>query len=151
MSRYAVIALVLFLTVSCARPSSYETFILKEKAQYGDTYSFNLDFHDSLSTYNLDLYTRMERKAFGRFSADSLDLRVNWVSPEDSILTEDLVLRLGAATDSSYFSKDYILPLKEGFAVPAHGSPGIWRLRVLIKNNPEDIRGLGVVFSREGN
>ena len=58
--------------VSCARPSSYEPFVVREKAEYGDTYIFNLDLSDSTVSYGLDFYTRLERPAFGTFPADSI-------------------------------------------------------------------------------
>lgn len=131
--------------VSCSRPPSYETFVLKEDADYGDTYSFNLDFFDSLSTFDLSLYTRMERQAFEAFPADSLDLRVNWISPSDSILTEDILLDLGDPVDSSYFHKDYICSLSER-VVPFES--GTWRLRIMVRNNSDGLRGLGVIFRR---
>ncbi len=132
------------LALSCSRPSSYETFVLREKAEYGDTYSFNLDCHDTLVSYDLDLYTRLERQAFGNFSTDSLDLSVKWISPSDSIHSSDtLVLHLGVPIDSSYFSKDYICPFRKDFMV---SEQGIWRVRIHIRNNPDELRGLGVIF-----
>ena len=63
--------------VSCARPSSYEPFVVREKAEYGDTYIFNLDLSDSAVSYGLDFYTRLERPAFGTFPADSISLEID--------------------------------------------------------------------------
>ena len=72
--------------VSCARPSSYEPFVVREKAEYGDTYIFNLDLSDSAVSYGLDFYTRLERPAFGTFPADSISLDLRWISPSDSLI-----------------------------------------------------------------
>ena len=79
--------------VSCARPSSYEPFVVREKAEYGDTYIFNLDLSDSTVSYGLDFYTRLERPAFGTFPADSI----------------------------SYYSRDFITDYKPVLNLPEHG------------------------------
>ena len=64
--RSLFLLIILMLSVfSCARPSSYEPFVVREKAEYGDTYNFELDLSDSTSRHGLSFYTRLERHAFG--------------------------------------------------------------------------------------
>ena len=51
MSKGFLTLVLMMAMVSCARPSSYEPFVVREKAEYGDTYIFNLDLSDSTVSY----------------------------------------------------------------------------------------------------
>lgn len=148
--RNLLLALVLSLAVaSCSRPSSYEPFVLREKAEYGDTYIFNLDLSDSTVSYGLDFYTRLERPAFGEFPADSISLDLRWISPSDSVILSDTTfIRVDAPVDSSYYSRDFVSGYKAALNLPEHGQ---WRLKAKVLNDSEAIRGLGVVFTRKEN
>lgn len=135
--------------VSCAKPSSYEPFVLREKAEYGDTYIFSLDLSDSTATYGLDFYTRLQRPAFGTFPSDSISLDLRWISPSDSVILSDTTfIRVAQPVDSSYYSRDFMVGYKRVLTLPEHG---IWRLRAKVLNDSEAIRGLGVIFTRKEN
>ena len=117
----------------------------RERAEYGDTYSFILDNSDSTVTYSLDFYTRLERPAFGSFPADSLVLDLRWIAPSDSILIDTLVLRLENPVDSSYYTRSVIGPYSSSLDLPERGD---WRLKAKIVNDSPQVRGLGVIFKR---
>ncbi len=144
------LAFVLMMAVaSCARPSSYEPFVVREKAEYGDTYIFNLDLTDSTVSYGLDFYTRLDRPAFGTFPSDSISLDLRWISPSDSIILSDTTfIRVAHPVDSSYYSRDFVCGYKEMLSLPEYG---IWRLKARVLNDSETIRGLGVIFTRKEN
>ena len=144
------LTLVLMMAVaSCARPSSYEPFVVREKAEYGDTYIFNLDLSDSTVSYGLEFYTRLERQAFGEFPSDSVSLALRWISPSDSVILSDTTFILvGHPVDSSYYSRDFITDYKPVLNLPEHG---MWRLKARVLNDSEAIRGLGVIFTRKEN
>ena len=89
MSKGFLTLVLMMAMVSCAS-SSYEPFVVREKAEYGDTYIFNLDLSDSTVSYRLDFYTRLERPAFGTFPADSISLDLRWISPSDSLICRTL-------------------------------------------------------------
>lgn len=146
--RNPFLALVLLMAVaSCSRPSSYEPFIVREDAEYGDTYNFNLDLSDSTVNYALSFYTRLERPAFGDFPLDSVSLDLRWISPSDSVILSDTTfIKVGQAVDSSYYSKDYILDYKDVLNLP---EKGVWRLKAKVLNDSEAIRGIGVIFTRK--
>lgn len=146
--RNPFLALVLMMAVaSCSRPSSYEPFIVRENAEYGDTYNFNLDLSDSTVNYALSFYTRLERPAFGDFPLDSVSLDLRWISPSDSVILSDTTfIKVGQAVDSSYYSKDYILDYKDVLNLP---EKGVWRLKAKVLNDSEAIRGIGVIFTRK--
>ena len=145
MKRFAVIVLLCALAAGCSRPPSYEPFVLKEKAEYGDTYSFILDLSDTTVTYSLDFFTRLERPAFGVFESDSIVLDLRWISPSDSILTDTTVIRMGLPVDASYYSRDFISGYSDDLSLPEAGR---WRLKAKVVGNPGDVRGIGVIFKR---
>jgi hypothetical protein len=64
MRRAAIIFLVLVAAFGCTCPPSIEPFIIREKAEYGDTYSFNLDLVDSTVECSLAFYTRTDPSGF---------------------------------------------------------------------------------------
>ena len=148
--RSRFLSLVLLTVVaSCARPSSYEPFVVREKAEYGDTYIFNLDLSDSTASYGLDFYTRLQRPAFGTFPTDSISLDLRWISPSDSVILSDTTfIRVEWPVDSSYYSRDFLVGYKDVLSLPEHG---IWRLKARVLNDSEAIRGLGVIFTRKEN
>lgn len=133
--------------VSCSRPSSYEPFIVREKAEYGDTYNFNLDMSDSAVSYALSFYTRLERQSFRDFPSDSVSLDLRWISPSDSVILSDTTfIRVGQAVDSSYYSKDYVVGYSDALDLPERG---VWRLKAKVLNDSEEIRGIGIIFTRK--
>ena len=133
--------------VSCARPSFYEPFVLREKAEYGDTYIFSLDLSDSTATYGLDFYTRLQRPAFGTFPLDSISLDLRWISPSDSVILSDTTfIRVAQPVDSSYYSRDFMAGYKRVLTLPEHG---IWRFRGKGLEDSGAVRGMGGIFTRK--
>ncbi len=148
--RDGILALILTLVVaSCSRPGSYEPFVAREKAEYGDTYIFSLDLSDSTVSYGLDFYTRLERPAFGKFPLDSISLDLRWISPSDSIILSDTTfISVTHPVDSSYFSRDFFVSYNGVLNLPEHGT---WRLKAKVLNDSEAIRGLGIILTRKEN
>ena len=133
------------LAASCSRPSSYEPFVMKEKAEYGDTYSFILDLSDSTVSYSLDFYTRLERPAFGEFPDENLVLDLRWFSPSDSIFADTTFIKVGHPLDSAYYSRDFISSYRDPLLLPERGE---WRLKAKVVENAHSLRGLGVILKR---
>ncbi len=147
MERFLAIAVCLIAAFSCTRPSSYEPFVLRENAEYGDTYNFDLDLSDSLAAYSLSFYTRFQRKAYHPFGSDSLRLDMRWVSPSDSIIAvEDVLYVMSATIDSTYTNKDCVWEYMPSLHLAESGR---WRLKVQVKDQPEYMRGLGIILKRE--
>lgn len=140
------IVLLLFVA-GCSRPSSREYFMLREDAEYGDSYSFILDMSDSSASYGLDFFTRLEKRSFGEFPEEDIMLDIRWFSPLDSILTDTLFLSLAHPSGSAYYTKDFIFPYKDPLELPGAGE---WRLKARIVNDSQTIRGLGVIFRNNG-
>lgn len=146
MRRPVLIFLLAVAALSCSRPSSQEPFVTREKAEYGDTYNFTLPMDDSTRSYSLAFYTRLERKPLVPFSTDSVILEVRFVSPSDSVVQDKVVMRFGHPSDSSYYSRDFVFRYKDRLEV---GEYGDWRLKVRVPGNPEELRGMGIIFRRK--
>ena len=146
MKNLATIFIAAVCVVACSRPSSYEPFMQREKAEYGDTYSFDLDMSDSTVVYGLDFYTRLERPSFGVFPSDSIILDLRWISPSDSIIIDTAYVPVSSPVGSAYYSEDFVSNYSEDLRVYERGK---WRLKARIVNDSEEIRGLGVIFKRK--
>ena len=146
MRRYSLIFFLLAAAVSCSRPSSVETFIQKENAEYGDTYSYTLDLKDSTCAYGLTFYTRLERRPFKEYKTDSLRMRLTWIHPTHRALTETLVMPLSVPVDSTFRYKDFVCRYKGGIRVPEYGT---WHLVVHVLNSSDELRGLGIICAKK--
>ena len=145
--RGRVILFVLALAVvSCVRPSSREYFVLRENAEYGDTYSFILDLSDSSSTYGIDFYTRLERDGFIAFRDEDIVLDLRWFSPSDSIFTDTTTVRIKDGSGDSYLTRDIVTEYTDHLELPEVGE---WRLKARIVNDSDEIRGLGLILKRD--
>lgn len=138
--------LLALAVVSCVRPSSREFFVLRENAEYGDTYSFFLDLSDSSATYGIDFFTRLERESFNSFPGDDIILDLRWFSPSDSILTDTAFVRIGDNSGQSYYTKDLVSGYTDRLELPEAGE---WRLKARIVNDAGAIRGLGLILKRD--
>lgn len=138
-------SLIFFILIvaACSRPSSREYFVAREKAEYGDTYSFYLDFSDSTASYGLDFFTRLERGAFETFPSDDIVLDLRWFSPNGSILTDTTYVSLSHPAGSAYFTRDYISSYRQALCPR---EPGEWRLKAKVVNYPDAVRGVGVIL-----
>ena len=140
--------LILLASLSCTRPSSDEMYVSRERAEYGDTYPFELDFSDSLQRNDLAFFMRLERKPFDVFPDDTLALCLRWIAPSSEFVQDTVVLDLRAYADSSYSFRDFVFPFREDFRPAEYGT---WRLKVRIPDAPEQLSGLGLIFKREKN
>lgn len=140
-----LLSVLALAVISCVRPFSREYFVLRENAEYGDTYSFILDLSDSSATYGLDFFTRLERDGFKALPQEDIVLDLRWFSPSDSILTGSASVRVTDASKGSYLKKDIVSEYSRGLDLPEVGQ---WRLKARILNDSETIRGLGVILKR---
>ena len=145
MKGRVLLSVLMLALACCSRPSSREYFVMRENAGYGDTYSFTLDLSDTLLTYELDFFTRLERIPFEDFRDDDIILDLRWFSPADSILTDTLVVSISEPVGSDFFSKDIVTPYDIGGLLD---DPGEWRLNAKVVNDSESIRGLGLILNQ---
>lgn len=139
-------AAFLMMLFSCSGPSSEEQFV-----KFGDRadgrYVFSADMSDSLSVYDMSLYTRIDcsRREFA--SEGDIRTEILLVSPSGKEYGETVYLCRSAFTTSDSLSWEFMQDYRSGI----HPSEfGIWTVSVRI---PEDesipgFRGLGLILSR---
>ena len=138
--------LILLASLSCTRPPSDEMYVSRERAEYGDTYPFELDLSDSLQRNDLSFFLRLERKPFDVFPDDTLTLFLRWIAPSSEVVQDTVAVDLRACADSSYSFRDFVFPFREDFRPAEYGT---WCLKVRIPAQPEQLSGLGLIFKRE--
>ncbi|MCQ2181778.1 MAG: hypothetical protein MJY50_06950 [Bacteroidales bacterium] len=126
------------LLASCVRPDTEEWFVCAEDAVNGN-YLFDLDMTDSLATFDLSLYFRVDNlKSRGAF----VPMNVSWYSPSsEKRLEETVYMECGNYSEGAQaLYRDAVRP----------GEPGIWKINVRPMNPPVGFRGVGVIFTRNG-
>jgi len=124
--------LLLILALSCQGPRSMEQFV-----PGSGPYSFTVDMSDSTAVYDFDLFTRIDNE---RESPSQLRLDICWKDPQDSLFTETVYLPVDGST--SFFSHEAYAPYRSG-VVPV--VRGIWTVQVSVPEQPEGLRGMGLV------
>ena len=119
----------------CSRPTEMEVFV-KSADAVGGVYSFELPLEDSLATYDLSFYTRVDAPV-GHRPQGSVALDVRWESPSGE--TADETVHMDASKQIEAY-RSGVSPLE----------PGVWTLKVQVVNPPEGLRGLGVVCKENG-
>ena len=127
-----MIALVsLGMLAGCVKPDSVEIFIPSAKAD-GGVYVFDLALADSLSTYDISFYTRVDGAPL-----DSLPLRVMWLSPSGNSFSETVYM------DTSKETEVY----RSGISLYEYGD---WRICVRPGVENRGFRGLGIICKQNG-
>ena len=144
------IVLTLLLAVACREPATSEVFIPAP-----GPYTFTLDLSDSLASYDIALFTRID--AHGEAALDELPIIAVWTAPdyssEDDVFsnpyytfTEVFYLPLEASR-SSYFSRQVWHRYRKGVRPGIYGD---WQLSLSVPDtvNIRGLRGLGVELFR---
>lgn len=127
-----IIALAFLWTpAGCVRPVSTEIFIPSSKAEDG-VYVFDIEMSDSLSTYDISFYTRVDGPQL-----DSLPLKVLWLSPSGESFSETVYM------DPSENTELY----RSGIRLYEYGD---WRICVRPDTDSRGFRGLGIICRQNG-
>ncbi len=119
--------LLLFGAAACTRPVSTEQFVFDDGSGQFD---FELDMSDSLCTYDLSFYTRLE----SRLSPPGFPIRVYLTSPSGVGYSETLFYDASASL---------VVPYREALEPVEYG---LWQLSV--RARAEGLRGMGLICSR---
>lgn len=144
------ILLVLFTVigiVSCKRPQSDENFVLSSKAADMGGYIFDVDMTDSLCTYDMSFYARIDYPRNKETSLHDYPMYVVWTSPSGNKQALTVYMDLTGATNPTYYSKQIVIPFM------ADADPveyGMWQLKVSANEALSDmgLRGLGLIVKR---
>jgi len=123
-----ILPLAVLLLISCVRPASEEYFVKASEAVDG-IYSFSLDFSDSLSLYDISLFSAAE--------CPGMELKLLWSGPDGELFSETAYMTGSSACE--LYRKDVSME-----------NPGTWKLDIRVSGEPEDFRGLGILSKRHG-
>ena len=126
LRRFPLILVLLLLAVSCREPRSTERFV-----KGPGPYVFVVDMSDTLSVYDLDLFTRVDGEV-----PPEIGLRVQWTAPSRATSRETVYLPL---------SPEVYQPYRRGMRPP---QPGEWTLTVTPVSAPEGLWGMGLVVTK---
>jgi len=122
----ALVIAVVACAASCRRPGADETFI---RADGSGRYEFTLDMADSLCTYDLSFYTRVDSEV------DDIPLSITWYSPDGERFTENVHF---------HCAESQVAPYRLDCDPSPHGQ---WRL--VVRAEVPGMRGLGLVCARK--
>ncbi|MCQ2145889.1 MAG: hypothetical protein MJZ16_00055 [Bacteroidales bacterium] len=132
---------------SCRRPQSDESFVLSSKAAEMGGYIFDVDMADSLCTYDMSFYARVDHPRNKETELQDYPMYLVWTSPSGTMRALTVYMDMTAATSPTYFSKQIVIPFMED-VVPEEF--GMWQLKVSANEVLSDLglRGLGLVVKR---
>ncbi|MDO5442206.1 MAG: hypothetical protein Q4G10_00895 [Bacteroidia bacterium] len=134
--------------IGCSRPVSSENFVRIEDKGVDGRYHFAIDMTDSLCTYDVYFYSRIDCGSAKLAQIRDFPMMVTWVSPSGQKFEERVYFDVHAETDDSgYYSKNFKILYRSGL-VPV--SPGEWEMQVRIDSDRyvPGFRGLGVICKK---
>lgn len=132
MRRAAPLLAVLMLLASCREPVAREYF---QRSGGSGEYSFEIEMTDSLSSYDISFYTVVDKPLMRRDTLVSFPLQVVWRSPSGRYFSETV-----------YYPADSVRVRYRSGVVPSEY--GRWSISVTIPQEPQRMRGLGLICSR---
>lgn len=140
-----LLALVASGVLSCARPDSVEQYVGIEQREANGIYRYSIDLSDSLATYDITFYSRIDAGRQRMAETGDFPLMVTWISPSGQRYRETVFFNVrDEARGSSFYTSQYRKPYRTGL-VPVEN--GIWDLTVHVNagNEVPGFRGLGVI------
>ena len=134
-TRVILPALILcFAAVCCSRPPSEEDFVRADEACRG-VYPFSADMSDSLCTYSIFFYTKVDNVR------DSIEIpvRVELLSPSGQKYSEDVSMRAGHSKGDKRIYRSSVSPVEYG----------IWELKLSPLIEIRGLRGMGLIIERD--
>ena len=122
------LALLLWGAAACSRPSSVEQYVFDDGT---GAFNFEVDLSDSLCTYDLSFYTRLE----SRPAPAGFPIRVYLTSPSGTAFSESLFYDASAGLVVPYRAD--LQPVEFG----------VWQLSV--RAQAEGLKGMGLIVTRK--
>ena len=118
---------------------SKEVFTLAEKLGSDGTYHFEMDMSDTLSVYDVWLYTRIDASNPTMATCPGFGLDVTWKAPSGQMYGEEVYF--DTPLGSEYYSHQYKALYRSGL-IPVEA--GVWTLSLKVRDEVEGLRGMGV-------
>lgn len=132
MRRILPLLLLLAALTACREPRSREFF---QRASASGEYSFTFEMTDTLAAYDISFYTTLDRPLFRRDTLVSFPMQIVWRSPSGRYFSETV-----------YYPADSVKVLYRSGIVPSES--GVWTIGVTLPQQPESIRGLGIICEK---
>lgn len=128
---------------SCTDSDQKQEFLKINHRDSLGRYVFAIDFTDSLVTYDVDFYTRLDTKRSVFRLMDDIQVDVLWISPDGKEYAERVYIPKLSYVGGTAFSKEYLSPYRRNLS-PV--KPGVWTLCLEV---PPIIglRGMGVRYA----
>ena len=144
----ALSAVLAAAVVSCARPDSVEQYIGIEHNEPNGLYRYSLDMSDSLATYDITFYSRIDAGRQRMASVKDFPLMVTWTSPSGQRYRETVYFGVhDEAHGSSFYTSQYKKVYRTGLKPVEYG---VWDMTVHVNSGNEvsGFRGLGVIYKK---
>ena len=146
--RVLVIAALAAVSLGCSRPVSYEKFIrIEDKGEDGQ-YHYTLDMTDSLCTYDIYFFSRIDCNRHRLAEVRDFPLNVTWISPDGIRYAEKVYFGVHDDEEGEdYYSRQYKFLYRSGLVPVRHGE---WEMMVRIDSDRfvPGFRGLGVICKK---
>lgn len=146
--RILIFAAVVAVLSACSRPTSNEQFVKLDNKGADGLYHFTVDMSDSLHTYDLVFYSRIDCNNIKLSQIRDFPLMVTWISPEGEKYSEKVYFKVrGNSEDEDFYSNQYRIPYRSE-VVPVRW--GIWEMTVKIDSDRyiPGFRGLGLICKK---
>lgn len=143
-----MLAVIAAAVLSCARPDSVEQYVGIEQKEPNGLYTYSLDLSDSLATYDIVFYSRIDMGRQRMASVRDFPLMVTWTSPSGQRYRETVYFGVrDEARGSNFYSSQYRKTYRTGL-VPVEW--GLWSMTVHVNagNEVPGFRGLGVICKK---
>lgn len=128
-----VVACAVLLLAACAEPLSRERFIISDGS---GEYSFPVEMNDSSAVYDLSFYTVIDRSPLQPDTLSFIPMALLWRSPSGRYFSENV-----------YYPADSLQVCYRRGLEPVE--TGTWVLEVSVDNEPEGMRGLGLIVAKK--
>ena len=146
--RILIVAALAVVLSACSRPTSSEQFVkIGDKGEDG-LYHYALDLSDSLCTYDLTFYSRIDCSNARLSELRDFPMIVNWISPDGRKYSEKVYFKVRREQgDEDFYSNQYRIPYRSGI-VPVQW--GEWEMTVRIDSDRylPGFRGLGLICEK---
>ena len=118
---------------------SRETFVLADEVGADGLYHFDVDMSDSLSVYDLWLYTRLDKSNIRLVSSPGFPLTAIWTSPSGQRYSE--VVYFETPLEKDFYSHQYKVLYRSGLRPVESGQ---WQLSLDIDSQVDGLCGMGL-------
>lgn len=142
MKRLALLMVVFALSFSCKEPLVRESFVKACQRENG-AYVFDMDLSDTLASYSLSFFTRIDCPESRFRELSDICLEVSLESPAGTTYSEIVYIPKTSFSDTEYFARDCVVPYRVGFRPSDYG---IWKMSVSVGGgmDVQGFRGLGL-------